>query len=60
MNADMVAEYTPAPGLEAVHPGSTYDDGLGIRLGAGRSGPTSRTYDRAVHHRAVLPAVDPG
>jgi succinate dehydrogenase/fumarate reductase flavoprotein subunit len=38
MNAEMVAEYTPAlctpkPGMKLIALGSTYDDGLGIRLG---------------------------
>jgi succinate dehydrogenase/fumarate reductase flavoprotein subunit len=33
MNADMVAEYTPALGSKLFTLGSTYDDGLGIRLG---------------------------
>lgn len=33
MNADMVAEYTPALGEKLFTLGSTYDDGLGIRLG---------------------------
>lgn len=34
MNADMVAEHTPALGAKLFTLGSTYDDGLGIRLGA--------------------------
>jgi succinate dehydrogenase/fumarate reductase flavoprotein subunit len=34
MNADMVAEHTPALGSKLFTLGSTYDDGLGIRLGA--------------------------
>ncbi|MEV4313865.1 FAD-binding protein [Actinocrispum sp. NPDC049592] len=34
MNADMVAKYTPALGAKLFTLGSTYDDGLGIRLGA--------------------------
>lgn len=33
MNADMVAQYTPALGSKLFTLGSTYDDGLGIRLG---------------------------
>jgi succinate dehydrogenase/fumarate reductase flavoprotein subunit len=33
MNADMVAEYTPALSARLIALGSTYDDGLGIRLG---------------------------
>jgi 3-oxo-5alpha-steroid 4-dehydrogenase len=33
MNADMVAEHTPALGSKLFTLGSTYDDGLGIRLG---------------------------
>ncbi|WP_236008387.1 FAD-binding protein [Actinomadura physcomitrii] len=33
MNADMVAAYTPALGEKLFTLGSTYDDGLGIRLG---------------------------
>ncbi|HYG92730.1 MAG TPA: FAD-binding protein [Nocardioides sp.] len=33
MNADMVAAYTPALGSKLFTLGSTYDDGLGIRLG---------------------------
>ncbi|WP_269204017.1 FAD-binding protein [Nocardioides sambongensis] len=33
MNADMVARYTPALGEKLFTLGSTYDDGLGIRLG---------------------------
>jgi 3-oxo-5alpha-steroid 4-dehydrogenase len=33
MNADMVAEHTPALGEKLFTLGSTYDDGLGIRLG---------------------------
>lgn len=34
MNADMVAKYTPALGSKLFTLGSTYDDGLGIRMGA--------------------------
>ena len=34
MNSDMVAEHTPALGAKLFTLGSTYDDGLGIRLGA--------------------------
>ena len=34
MNPDMVAAYTPALGAKLFTLGSTYDDGLGIRLGA--------------------------
>lgn len=33
MNPDMVAEYTPALGEKLFTLGSTYDDGLGLRLG---------------------------
>jgi succinate dehydrogenase/fumarate reductase flavoprotein subunit len=33
MNADMVAEHTPALGGKLITLGTTYDDGLGIRLG---------------------------
>jgi len=33
MNAAMVAEHTPALGAKLITLGSTYDDGLGIRLG---------------------------
>ena len=33
MNPDMVAEYTPALGGKLITLGSSYDDGLGIRLG---------------------------
>ena len=33
MNPDMVARYTPALGAKLITLGSTYDDGLGIRLG---------------------------
>jgi hypothetical protein len=33
MNPEMVAEYTPALGAKLITLGSTYDDGLGIRLG---------------------------
>ncbi len=33
MNPDMVAEYTPALGSKLFTLGSTYDDGLGIRMG---------------------------
>ena len=43
MNPDMVAEYTPAlhtstPGAKLITLGSTYDDGLGIRLGVSAGG----------------------
>jgi 3-oxo-5alpha-steroid 4-dehydrogenase len=34
MNQDMVSEHTPALGSKLFTLGSTYDDGLGIRLGA--------------------------
>ncbi len=34
MNPDMVAEYTPALGEKLFVLGNTYDDGLGLRLGA--------------------------
>jgi 3-oxo-5alpha-steroid 4-dehydrogenase len=34
MNADMVARHTPALGSKLFTLGSTYDDGLGLRLGA--------------------------
>jgi len=33
MNPEMVAHYTPALGAKLITLGSTYDDGLGIRLG---------------------------
>ena len=33
MNPDMIARYTPALGGKLIALGSTYDDGLGIRLG---------------------------
>jgi 3-oxo-5alpha-steroid 4-dehydrogenase len=33
MNADMVARYTPALSAKLIALGTTYDDGLGIRLG---------------------------
>ena len=59
MNPDMVAEHTPALGSKLFTLGSTYDDGLGIRLGAvGRRG--AQAHGRAVHHRAGLPAVGAG
>ena len=38
MNADMVAAYTPVLGSKLFTLGSTYDDGLGIRLGASAGG----------------------
>jgi 3-oxo-5alpha-steroid 4-dehydrogenase len=38
MNADMVSTYTPALGSKLFTLGSTYDDGLGIRLGASAGG----------------------
>lgn len=38
MNPDMVAEHTPALGSKLFTLGSTYDDGLGIRLGASVGG----------------------
>jgi 3-oxo-5alpha-steroid 4-dehydrogenase len=38
MNADMVSAYTPALGSTLFTLGSTYDDGLGIRLGASAGG----------------------
>jgi succinate dehydrogenase/fumarate reductase flavoprotein subunit len=38
MNPDMVAAYTPALGAKLFTLGSTYDDGLGIRLGASVGG----------------------
>ncbi|HRD63818.1 FAD-binding protein [uncultured Nocardioides sp.] len=38
MNADMVAAHTPALGSKLFTLGSTYDDGLGIRLGASVGG----------------------
>ncbi len=38
MNADMVAEHTPALGAKLIPLGSTYDDGLGIRLGISAGG----------------------
>ena len=38
MNPDMVAAYTPALGAKLFTLGSTYDDGLGIRLGASAGG----------------------
>jgi succinate dehydrogenase/fumarate reductase flavoprotein subunit len=38
MNPDMVAAYTPALGSKLFTLGSTYDDGLGIRLGASVGG----------------------
>ena len=59
MNADMVAEHTPALGSKLFTLGSTYDDGLGIRLGAvGRR--RAQAHGPAVHHRAVLPPVAAG
>src|SRR3954447_5225921 len=38
MNPDMVSAYTPALGSKLFTLGSTYDDGLGIRLGASAGG----------------------
>ena len=38
MNADMVAEHTPALGGKLITLGSSYDDGLGIRLGMSVAG----------------------
>src|SRR4051812_39108573 len=38
MNPDMVSAYTPALGSKLFTLGSTYDDGLGIRLGASVGG----------------------
>ncbi|WP_121257105.1 FAD-binding protein [Nocardioides ferulae] len=38
MNPDMVSEHTPALGSKLFTLGSTYDDGLGIRLGASVGG----------------------
>ena len=38
MNPDMVSSYTPALGSKLFTLGSTYDDGLGIRLGASVGG----------------------
>jgi succinate dehydrogenase/fumarate reductase flavoprotein subunit len=38
MNPDMVAAHTPALGSKLFTLGSTYDDGLGIRLGASAGG----------------------
>jgi 3-oxo-5alpha-steroid 4-dehydrogenase len=38
MNPDMVAEHTPALGGKLITLGSSYDDGLGIRLGMSVSG----------------------
>ena len=53
------AEHTPAIGTKLFVLGGTYDDGLGIRLGAvGRR--RAREHGRAVHHRAVLPALVAG
>jgi 3-oxo-5alpha-steroid 4-dehydrogenase len=37
-NPDMVAQYTPALGSKLITLGSTYDDGLGIRLGMSVAG----------------------
>ena len=45
MNADMVAEHTPALGSKLFTLGSTYDDGLGIRLG-GSVGAELRHMDQ--------------
>ena len=59
MNPDMVAEHTPALGSKLFTLGSTYDDGLGIRLGAVRR-RRAQAHGRAVHHRADLPAVGAG
>lgn len=39
-NPDMVAEFTPELGSKLIPLGSTYDDGLGIRLGQSASGAT--------------------
>lgn len=40
LNPDMVAEFTPALGSKLIPLGSTYDDGLGIRLGQSAGGAT--------------------
>ena len=57
----MVAEYTPALGAKLITLGSTYDDGLGIRLGMS-AGAERQAHGRAVHHRArsTLPGADTG
>ena len=60
MNADMVAEYTPALGVEAVHAGIDVRRRAGHPARRSPSAPSCEHMDAAVHHRAVLPAVAAG
>lgn len=45
MNPDMVAEYTPKLSEKPFVLGSTYDDGLGIRLGVSAGGSTRNMHE---------------
>ena len=54
MNADMVAEHVPQLGEKPFVLGSTYDDGLGIRLGVSVGGAT-RHMDSAFITAPVYP-----
>jgi hypothetical protein len=54
MNADMVEKYTPALGTKLFTLGSTYDDGLGIRLGISVGGATKH-MDQAFMTAPVYP-----
>ena len=59
MNPDMVAAYTPALGVEAVH--ARLDVRRRARHPARRVGRRrAQAHGRAVHHRADLPAVGAG
>lgn len=57
MNADMVARYTPALGAKLFTLGSTYDDGLGIRLGMSAGGEVRHMEEPFITAPFYPPAV---
>src|SRR4029079_8155019 len=56
MNPDMVAAYTPKLAEKPFVLGNTYDDGLGIRLGASAGGATKHMEQAFI----TAPAYPPG
>jgi 3-oxo-5alpha-steroid 4-dehydrogenase len=57
MNAGMVAEYTPALSAKLITLGSTYDDGLGIRLGMSAGAGVEHMGEPFITAPAYPPAV---
>jgi 3-oxo-5alpha-steroid 4-dehydrogenase len=57
MNPDMVAKYIPKLAEKPFVLGNTYDDGLGIRLGASAGGATKHMTEAFISAPAYPPAI---